>query len=127
LFALTETWTHPFTISAELSNSDPNGFPLFVFLIQLVLIIKTKLLLEVMLFLLMILAMFSPVLPLFSNHFEISIVSFKLFKIRLTAFNFYRPLPSSTKAVPFSQFLIDFQNFVSLAATTYHEFLITAW
>ena len=59
------------------------------------------------------------------KSFEISIVTLKLSKSRLTIFNVYRPPPSSTKAVPFSQFLIDFQTLVSLTATTSHEFLIT--
>ena len=49
----------------------------------------------------------------------------KLSKSRLTVFNVYRPPPSYTKAVPFSQFLTDFQTLVSLAATTSHDFLIT--
>ena len=62
--------------------------------------------------------------PVFKS-FEISIVTLKLSKSRLTVFNVYRPPPSSTKAVPFSQFLFDFQTLVSLAATTSYEFLIT--
>jgi len=50
----------------------------------------------------------------------------KLFNSNLTVFNIYRPPPAKTrKPVPFSDFLTDLYTFLSLAATTPHEFLIT--
>ena len=74
MYALTETWITSFTTSAELLDSVPIlEFPVLVFLVQLVLIIKTKLLVEVLLFLFMILVKFSPVLLLFLNHLKYSL------------------------------------------------------
>jgi hypothetical protein len=120
MFVLTETWINPFTISAKLLNSVHTEFPLLVFLIQLVLTIKNKITGGGTAFLV------HDSFKILSSSYP-SIVTFKLSESRLTAFNVYRPppsstkaVPSSTKAVPFSQFLIDFQNVVSLAATTYH-------
>jgi len=46
----------------------------------------------------------------------------------LTIFNVYRPPRATTKtrmAMPFSLFLREFNTFISFAATTSHEFLIT--
>ena len=52
----------------------------------------------------------------------------KLLKSKLTVFNIYRNNYQTllhNDPVPFSDFLIDFQTFISTAATTPHEFLIT--
>ena len=52
-----------------------------------------------------------------------------MLKSKLTVFNIYRnhyqTNTSTHDPVPFSDFLIDFQTFISTAATTPHEFLIT--
>ena len=49
----------------------------------------------------------------------------KLPHTRLSVFNICRPPPSATCRVPFSKFLDEFSSFLSLAATTAHEFIIT--
>ena len=63
------------------------------------------------------------------KSFEISSSTTKLLKSKLTAFNIYRnhyQINTPTHdPVPFSDFLIDFQTFISTAATTPHDFLIT--
>ena len=63
------------------------------------------------------------------KSFEISSSTTKLLKSKLTAFNIYRnhyQINTPTHDhVPFSDFLIDFQTFISTAATTPHDFLIT--
>jgi len=41
-------------------------------------------------------------------------------------FNIYRPPPSVNCRVPFSKFIDKFSSFLSLAATTPHEFIITS-
>jgi len=56
-----------------------------------------------------------------------SAIKLKLFSSNLTVFSVYRPPPAATKTckpVPFSDFLTDLYTFLSLAATTPHEFLI---
>jgi hypothetical protein len=107
-----------------LSLFQPNYWILFlldflflVFIVQLVRIIKTKLLVEVLLFVFK----FSPVLLLFLNHlkYPLSLLNFQnLVRIQCL-------LSSSLiyQGCSFSQFLNDFQTLVSLAATTSHEFL----
>jgi hypothetical protein len=59
------------------------------------------------------------------KSFEASAITLILPKSKLTVFNIYRPPPSSIKAVPFSQFITDFQTHISHAATISHGFLIT--
>jgi len=57
-----------------------------------------------------------------------SAITLKLFSSNQAVFNVYRPPPASTKTrkpVPSSDFLTDLYTFLSLAATTPHEFLIT--
>jgi len=57
-----------------------------------------------------------------------SAITLKLFSSNLTVFNVYRPPPATTKTrkpVHFSDFLTDLYTFLSLAATTPHEFLVT--
>ena len=63
--------------------------------------------------------------PIFSS-FESSVISLKLSSATLTIFNIYRPPLSSSYSKPFAVFLDEFQTFLSTAATTPHEFLITA-
>ena len=63
------------------------------------------------------------------KSFELSSITIKFLNSKLTVFNIYRnhylTNTSSHDPVPFSDFLIDFQNFISTAATTPHEFIIT--
>jgi exonuclease III len=129
LFALTETWITSFATSAELRNATPTGFFLIscprsspstksshivgggtAFLIrEPAFVVKT------------------PPVPTFKS-FELSSITLKLSKSKLTVFNVYRPPPASTKSrrpVPFSLFLSELDTLLSLAATTPHEFLIT--
>jgi hypothetical protein len=121
LFALTETCITPFTTSAELLDSIPTEFSLLSFPRPVSPNNKNKIIGGGTAFLVhdscQILSSSSPVF----KSFEISIVTLKLSKSRLTVFNVYRPPLSSTKAAPFSQFLNDFQTLVSLAATTSHD------
>ena len=57
--------------------------------------------------------------------FECSSVTLKLPSSTLTVFNIYRPPSSSKYFQPISVFLNEFQTFISSAATTLHEFIIT--
>ena len=59
------------------------------------------------------------------KDFECSSVTPKLPSSTLTVFNIYRPSTSSKYAQPISVFLDEFQTFLSSAATTPHEFIIT--
>jgi len=61
------------------------------------------------------------------KSFEMSAITLNS-SVHLTVFNVYRPPPATTKTrkpVPFSDFLTDLYTFLSLAATTSHDFLIT--
>ena len=137
LFALTETWISPSSTFAQLSDATPPGYTL----------ISTP----------------RPTPPstplnkivgggtafLFHNSstllssssntyksFEMSSITLKTLKSKLTVFNIYRNhyIPSnrsttsatiSTRTIPFSDFINDFNSFISLAASTPHHFLIT--
>jgi exonuclease III len=129
LFALTETWITSSATSAELRNAPPPGFSLVscprpapanltshvvgggtAFLVrEPAHIVNT------------------PFNQKFKS-FEMSSLTLKLRTSKLTVFNVYRPPPANTKSrksVPFSFFLAELDTFLSLAATTPHEFLIT--
>jgi len=57
-----------------------------------------------------------------------SAITLKLFRSNLTIVNVYRLPPATTKSrkpVPFSHILTELDTFLSFAATTPHEFLIT--
>ena len=54
-----------------------------------------------------------------------SFLTLKLPSSKLSVFNIYRPPSSSKFSKPFSVFLDEFSFFLSSAATTPHEFLIT--
>ena len=54
------------------------------------------------------------------------LLSLKLSHSKLSVFNIYRPPSSSTHSKPFSVFLVDFGSFLSFAAITTHEFIITS-
>ena len=125
LFALTETWITPSTTSAELLESKPTGFSLLSFPRPVSPCTKHKQVGGGTAFLVRdtchILSNSAPVF----KSFEASAITIKLPKSKLTVFNIYHPPPSSVKAVPFSQFISDFQTLISHAATTSHGFLIT--
>ena len=59
------------------------------------------------------------------SSFESSSVTLKLPHSKISVFNIYRPPSSSTFSKPFSVFLDEFNSFLSFAATTPHEFIIT--
>ena len=61
--------------------------------------------------------------PLFS--FESSFVTLQLSHSKISLSSICRPPSSSSHSKPFSVFLDDFSSFVSFAATTPHEFIIT--
>ena len=69
----------------------------------------------------------SPDLVSLSSYpsFESFGVNVKSRNSKLTIFNIYRPPDSSSYSKPFSTFLSEFCSFLSSAATTPHEFLIT--
>ena len=58
-------------------------------------------------------------------HFEASSVTLKLPQAKISVFNIYRPPSSSAYSVSDNTFLHDFNEFLSFAATTPHEFIIT--
>ena len=67
-------------------------------------------------------------LPSYENSFtsfESSSVTLKLPGSKISVFNVYRPPSSSHYSKPNSVFLDEFNSFLSLAATTPHEFIIT--
>ena len=63
-------------------------------------------------------------LPNYSS-FESSCLTLKLPSSMISVFNVYRPPSTSTFSKPFYVFLGEFCSFLSLAATTPHEFIIT--
>ena len=125
LFALTETWITPSTTAAELLDSRPPGFSLLSFPRPASSSTTNKIIGGGTAFLIHDSChILSTTAPIFKS-FEMSSVTLKLPRSKLTVFNIYRPPASSSKAVPFSQFLTDFQTFISQASTISHEFLIT--
>ena len=63
--------------------------------------------------------------PDFSS-FESSSINLQISRSKIAVFNVYRPPSSLTLSKPFSVFLEDFKSFLSFAATTPHEFVITS-
>ena len=123
LFCLTETWIRPTTTSAELYNCTPRIYTVLsvprkhsgnnpcigggtVFLIR------------------------EPFIQLPTSRpdflsFESSSITLHLSRSKQSVFNIYHPPSSSTLSKPFSVFLEDLNSFLSFAATTPHEFIIT--
>ena len=128
LFALTETWVSSNTTSAELLDATPPGFtlisnprPVSSSTISSVVGGGTAFLIRQPCTLL------TCPTPTF-NSFEISGLTLKLSKSKFTVYNIYRPPISQAKSrikSSFSQFLDDFQCFISSVATLSHDFLIT--
>ena len=67
---------------------------------------------------------FSSSTPQFSS-FEASSVTLKLPQAKISVFNIYRPPSSSAYSVSDNTFLHYFNEFLSFAVTTPHEFIIT--
>ena len=123
LFCLTETWIKPTTTSAELLNCTPPNYSFTSiprnhsgnnsttgggtgFLIREPFTeLPTR-------------------LPDFSS-FESSSITLQLSRSKISVYNIYRPPSSSPVSKPNSVFLDDFNSFLSFAATTPHEFIIT--
>ena len=130
LFALSETWVTPSTTISELSEATPPEFSL----ISTPRPVsptneKKKIVGGGTAFLIHNSSTIVSTSSEIFKSFELSSITIKLLKSKLTVFNIYRnhylTNTSSHDPVPFSDFLIDFQTFISTAATTPHEFLIT--
>jgi len=127
LFARTETWITSFSSSAELLDATSPSFTLLSFPRQSQ-ATKSHIVGGGTAFLIREPASLLSVSTQTFKSFEMSAITHKLFSSNLTVFNVYRPPPAITKTrkpVPFSDFLTDLYAFLSLAATTPHEFLIT--
>ena len=130
LFALSETWVTPSTTFSELSEATPPEFSLIstprpVSPTNQ----KKKIVGGGTAFLIHNSSTIVSTSSEIFKSFELSSITIKLLKSKLTVFNIYRnhyqTNTSTHDPVPFSDFLIDFQTFISTAATTPHEFLIT--
>jgi len=119
LFCITETWIKPTTTSAELLNCTPPNYSFTSiprkhsgnsggtgFLIREPFTeLPTR-------------------LPNYSS-FESSSITLQLSRSKISVYNMYRPPSSSPISTSNSVFLDDFNSFISFAATTPHEFMIT--
>ena len=130
LFALSETWVTPSTTFSELSEATPPEFSL----ISTPRPVspnnqKKKIVGGGTAFLIHDSSTIVSTSSEIFKSFELSSITIKLLKSKLTVFNIYRnhyqTNTSTHDPVPFSDFLIDFQTFISTAATTPHDFLIT--
>ena len=128
IFALTETWITP-TTPSELISATPPGFTLISYpRFSLSKKSRSNIIGGGTAFLLR-----EPLVQLPSStqsflSFEMSSVTLKLSKSKLTIFNVYRPPPcysNHRKPAPFSVFLDEFNTLLSLASTIPHNFLIT--
>ena len=123
LFCLTETWIKPTTTADELLNCTPTHYSL----ISTPCNGSDKITSSVGGTAFLIREPFRQLptsVPEFSS-FESSSVTLQLSHSKLSVFNIYRPPSSSTHSKPFSVFLDDFSSFLSSAATTPHEFIVT--
>ena len=128
LFALTETWINFSSTAAELFNATPPGFTL-ISCPRPAPATKSHIVGGGTAFLIREPASLLSAPTRTFKSFEISAVTLKLFRSNLTIFNVYRPPPAtrkSRKPVAFSEFPTDLDTFLSLAATTPHEFLIAS-
>ena len=110
---------------SELANATPSGYTLLSYHRTTKNPISDKTLGGGTAFL--ILDSISIILNPYHNYkaFECSSVTLKLPSSTLTVFNIYRPPSSFKYSQPISVFLDEFQTFLSSAATTPHEFIIT--
>ena len=125
LVCLTETWIQPDTSPSHLIDITPSGYSLSSFPTSVshtktnhnlgggtAFLIKEPC------------TILSTTSPIYSS-FEASSVTLKLPSAKLTVYNIYRRPSSSTYSPPLSTFFDEFQSFLSSAATTPHELLIT--
>ena len=130
LFALSETWVTPSTTFSELSEATPPEFSL-ISTPRLVSPTnqKKKIAGGGTAFLIHDSSTIVSTSSEIFKSFELSSITIKLLKSKLTVFNIYRnhyqTNTSTHDPVSFSDFLIDFQTFISTAATTPHDFLVT--
>ena len=128
LFCITETWISPNTTNFELNSCRPPNFSLYSFP-RAAPPKSTSIVGGGTAFLLHNSCSVLSTSSHFYKSFELSSITFKSAKSKLTVHNIYRPPPSSsTKCrnfVPFSQFLSDFTDFLSSTCTTPHDFIIT--
>jgi len=124
-FALTETWITSSSSNTELLNATPPGFYSYQlpspYPSHKISSVGTAFLI------------YEPASLLSAptqtfKSFEMSAITLKLFSSNQTIFNVDRPPQATTKnrkPVPFSDILTDLDTFLSLAATTPHESLVT--
>ena len=125
LFSLTETWIKPTTTSTELAHITPPNYTFLSFPRNCKNNTSSAITGGGIGFLIREPFVQLPSsLPQFSS-FESSSVTLKLPHSKLSVFNIYRPPLSSPFSKPYSVFLEEFNSFLSFAATTPHEFIIT--
>ena len=125
VICLTETWVTPDTSTAFLADATPPGYSLFSFPTSISKPDLARHLGGGTAFLVK-----DPLNPIALSHpsyssFDASSITLKLLSSKLTIFNIYRRPSSSVHSDKLSVFLDQFQNFLTTAATTPHEFLIT--
>jgi len=140
LFSLTETWITSSNTLAELSDITPPGFTLISTPRPAPSTnLKNKIVGGGTAFLLQGSSTILSTSSQIFKSFEMSSITLKLVDSKLTVFNIYRNhyLPRSTQRnnttpfqnyrelVPFTDFINDFNTFISIAATTPHDFVIT--
>ena len=125
IIALTETWINKSSTPSELANATTSGYTLLSYPHTTTNHISDKTLGGETAFL--ILDAISIILNPSYNYksFESSSVKLNLPSSTITVFNIYRPPSSSKYSQPISVFLDEFQTFLSSAATTPHEFILT--
>ena len=128
LICLTETWVTPDTSSSCLADVTPSGYSLFSFpssIYKPTLSTLARTLGGGTAFL--VREPFSAVSlssPTYSS-FDVSSITLQLLSSKLTVFNIYRRPSSSVHSQKLSTFFDQFQTFLTSAATTPHEFIIT--
>ena len=125
LIALTETLVTPLTTPSELASSTPPGYTLASFPRTTKKIGSDKILGGGSAFLIKDPTPFTINLSTTFKSFEYSSITLKLCSSSLTVFNIYHPPNTSKYTTAFGTFLDEFQTFLSSAATTPHEFIIT--
>ena len=128
LFCLTETWISPNTTNFELNSCRPPNFSLYSFPRPAPSKSKSVIGGGTAFLLHNSCSVLSTSSHIYKS-FELSSITFKSSKSKLTVHNVYRPPPSSStksrKFVSFSQFLSDFSDLLSSICTTPHDFIIT--
>ena len=118
--ALTETWIRSSTTPAELIDSTPPGYSLFSVPRSHTGNPSKPILAGGTAFLII-----EHFIQNSAAHHYSSSITQKFPKTELTSFHVYRPPPPSPYFQPFSTFLNQFSSFLSHAANTPHEFIIT--